>query len=83
MLKTEGIWLGPLKHCDISNVYEVKFITSQLKCLGLYVGYNKDECEKCNWIKKLEYFDNTLLNWKQRKLTLFGKVIVINSLEIS
>ena len=83
MLKTEGLWLGPLKDCDIYNVHEVKFKTNPLKCLGLYVGYNKDECEKCNWIKKLEYFDNTLLNWKRRKLTLFGKVIVINSLAIS
>ena len=81
--KTECIMLGPLKLLNINNIHGINVTSEPIKCLGLYLGTNSTLCEQLNWNKKIDLFENTLLNWKRRKLSLFGKVTVINMLAIS
>ena len=82
MSKSEGIWIGSSKN---NNNYfeEIHFNKDPIRCLGIYIGTDKIKCEKLNWENKLEDFDKLLNNWKKRKLTLFGKVQIINALAIS
>ena len=81
--KTEGVWLGPLQN-DWMDVYKgIHFKNTPIKCIGIFIGYNRDQCEKLNWDSKIISFENMLKIWNQRKLTIFGKVTVINMLAIS
>ena len=79
--KCAGLWLGNLKNNP--DVFEgISFSTSPIKCLGIYIGHNDKDCEAANWEKKLADVDTLLLNWSKRKLTLLGKVVIINNLII-
>ena len=81
--KTEGIWLGHYKDRQRnSNLAGIKWPTEPVRCLGIYIGNDKKECNKLNWDKKLENIKIKLYSWQKRKLTLFGKVTVIKSLLI-
>ncbi len=80
--KTEGIWIGTYKGSE--NIYEgISFKNEPIKCLGIYIGNDIKQCEQRNWQSKLNDFQKTLESWKTRKLSLFGKVQVVNSLAIS
>ena len=77
--KCSGIWLGPMK--DKPNVYyDIAFTTKPVKCLGIYIGTNYDACEKLNWDGILNKLENLAFQWRKRKLTLQGKITVINNL---
>ena len=81
--KTEGIWLGHYKDRQRNcNVAGIKWPTEPVRCLGIYIGNDKKECNKLNWDKKLENIKKKLSSWQKRKLTIFGKVTVIKSLLI-
>ncbi len=80
--KTEGIWLGANKQLP-KSVHGIVFTDRPLKCLGLYVGHDKDECYKKNWIDKLNKIEKTLDIWKRRQLSIQGKVIIVKSLIMS
>ena len=77
--KTEGILLGPLKDTCISHE-DVKFTNEAIRCLGVYIGHDKDMCIYNNWTEKLEKMQVTLDRWKNRHLSIFGKILVIKSL---
>ena len=53
-----------------------------IKCLGIYVGYDYDQCLQKNWNEKIENIETCLNQWKRRELTIFGKVTIIKSLII-
>ena len=80
--KTAGIWLGKDKTNEkiINNIH---FKDEPIKCLGVYIGHDKKECEKRNWEKKLTDMKKLFESWKKRKLTIFGKITIINTLAIS
>ncbi len=80
--KTEGILLGPLKDTLI-NYNEIKFTNEAVRCLGIYMGHDKDTCEFKNWYEKLEKMKIVFERWKNRKLTIFGKTLIIKSLAAS
>lgn len=52
------------------------------KTLGISIGQNKEMCYNKNWTKIVDDFEKLFESWKTRKLTIFGKVCVINSLAI-
>ena len=68
---------------NISNdeVEDFYFTEDPIKCLGIYVGKKNDDVQNLNWDSKVEKIKNTLDLWKMRKLTLYGKVIVIKLLK--
>ena len=39
-----------------------------------------EECKKKNWDEKIQKMKNTLISWKRRNLTIFGKITIIKSL---
>ena len=51
--KTECILLGSLKNM-YNEVCNIKVNTNVVKCLGIFMGHNKIECYRKNWIDKSE-----------------------------
>ena len=80
--KCEGKWLGTADK-NVHNFSGIHFTKDPIKCLGIYIGGCKIKREDLNWKKKLDKFDNLLERWKERKLTIFGKVVILKSLAIS
>lgn len=77
--KTEAKWLGPLRNskkkpCGISWPEE------PIRLLGIYLSYNTEQMMEANYSSKLKEIKHTLNLWKQRKLTISGKIILIKSL---
>jgi hypothetical protein len=48
--KTEGLWIGKLKHCK-DKVGRIKWTDKPVKTLGIYFGHDKEECERLNYQK--------------------------------
>ena len=81
--KCQGIWLGDLKGNGTIMMFEnIPFTTEPVKCLGIYIGTDSEKCQTKNWEKKLTEIEHLLINWSNRKLTLYGKAVIINSLVI-
>ena len=81
--KTEGLWLGKDKvrqfGCSILNI---KWPMKPIRCLGIYIGGDLEECNDLNWWTKLKNVEKILNSWKRRHLTLLGKITIIKSLII-
>ena len=78
--KTEGLLLGNLAQSKITSCENIKFSDSPIKCLGIYIGKDKQSCETLNWSGKLSQFESLLNIWQKRNLNIFGKVTVMNNL---
>jgi hypothetical protein len=48
--KTEGLWVGKLKHSK-DKVENIKWTNKPIKTLGIDYGHDYIECEKLNWEK--------------------------------
>ena len=46
----------------------------------VYVGHDKDACIQHNWFKRIDKMRTLVQSWRERSLTLFGKVAIIKSL---
>jgi len=80
--KTEGIWVGPFKQNP--NIFEgIHFTCKAIRCLGIYIGHDKEECYTGNWLNKISKLKNSLHVWKSRKLTIYGKIAILKSLGLS
>ena len=79
--KTEGIWIGKLKHCK-DKVNDITFTDKPIKVLGIYFSTDKKECEKLNWESKLEKAKNLMKSWEKRHLSIIGKILIVKSLII-
>ena len=76
-----GIWLGSFKNNP--DIYSgIRFTNHPIKCLGIYIGTDYKACEDLNWGIKLKEIEDLTLQWRKRKLTLQGKITVINNLLI-
>ena len=82
LTKTECILLGNLK--DVyKEIYGIKVVEKTIKCLGVYIGHDSNDCFDKNWTKIHDDIQKLFESWKKRKLTIFGKKCIINSLAIS
>ena len=77
--KTEGIWLGALKHCR-EKFENINWTDTPVKSLGIYFGRNAGECKKLNFDKQYDKSEKLLNNWTKRNLTIIGKITVVKSL---
>ena len=82
MEKTVGIWLGPWKN-NSENFLGITWTKNAVRYLGIYIGHNEQEVNRLNWDKKISNLQLLLKSWKQRNLTLLGKVTVLKSLALS
>ena len=83
--KTECILFGKLKNemANKTHIHEIRINTDSVKCLGIFIGQNKISCNEKNWLNKLKEFEKILDSWRTRKLSLFGKCQIVNSLILS
>ena len=80
--KTKGLSFG--RHRRTRNkIHDINFSATAIKSLGVYFGTSKQECLQLNWNKLIEDIQNLLNSWKRRKLTVFGKIVVLKSLVMS
>ena len=77
--KTEGIWLGRLKHTK--DKYEnITWTNEPIKSLGVYFEYNKTQCDQLNYEKQINKCKAIIKNWNQRNISLIGRITVFKSL---
>ena len=82
--KTECLLTGTYVNTfsNDNHIHGVK-IAKNVKCLGVYLGHDKEICYTGNWTNKLEKLEKILSVWKRRNLTIFGKCTIVNTLAIS
>ena len=52
--KCEGILLRPLKGY-VNKIYGINFTDGAIRCLGIYIGHDKEACYNENWLCKIQY----------------------------
>ena len=80
--KTVGVPLGVDKENIPSLSPQIAWTLNPVKVLGVYVGGTEDECNKLNWDGKITNLERLLNSWKQRNLSLFGKITIIKTLAL-
>ena len=80
--KTEIITLG--KNSEFpTKILGINITDKPIKALGIWISKNHDECIELNFKEKNKKLENVLNMWKARKLTIKGKVTVLQSLALS
>ena len=83
LTKCEGLWYGIYKERQINcNLLNIKWPLEPIRCLGIYIGNDKECNYKLNWTNRIESIRALLQSWKKRDLTVFGKVCIIKQLAI-
>ena len=54
-----------------NEVYGIKITNIAVKCLGIYIGHDKEESYAKNWMKIYHNIEKLCESWK-KKLTLLG-----------
>lgn len=54
-----------------------------MRALGIFISYNEQENDKKNVARKIDNLNIKLDLWRGRKLSLFGKCLVVKTLGIS
>ena len=65
------------------KVCGIKCATEPIKTLGVWISKNNEEVIKLNFREKIEKMKTILNIWRQRALSIKGKVVIINSLALS
>ena len=78
--KTEGLWISSMKFCK-EKPADIKW-QQIIRYLGVYLGHDKPQCYRHNWLSKLEKLQKILDNWRKRHTTIFGRTIIIKSLAL-
>lgn len=80
--KTEALWLGRLKDCK-QKPFGFKWPDAPILSLGVYFSYDKLKSDELNFDEKLKKVEKLLNIWRQRDLTLIGKIAVVKSLALA
>ncbi len=78
--KTKAKYIGSLKSCD-HYPHGLSWIKEPIETLGIVFTENEEDNYKCNFAKRIKNLSSLLNIWKQRNLSIKGKVI--NSLALS
>ncbi len=79
--KSEGFWLGTSKHSNHKPL-GIKWTTC-IKLLGIHISYDKNEMIRLNFESKIPVIKQNLNRWKQRDLTIYGKILLIKTYALS
>ena len=85
MKKTKAIWLGKWANSK-SNPLGMKWMHSPVKILGAHFSYDEKSNNELNFNLKLRKIQTKLDKkdmWNTRHLTLFGRVMIIKTLDLS
>ena len=81
--KCEGLWLGKDKHLQKNcKLFGMKW-PKAMRCLGIFIGHDKERNEKLNWFDKIEKMRQSIAAWSKRDLRIYGKVQIIKSFAVS
>ena len=81
--KTEVIKLGHNAQTSSNIICGITITNKPLKTLGIWISKNHNECLTLNYNEKLKKLENVLNIWRTRKLTLKGKITVLQSLALA
>ena len=70
--KTEALWIGTWRSNTIEP-HGLKWTNTMVKCLGVFVGNNREEAEKQSYIEIIEKIRNKIKYWKGK-----GRIRVCN-----
>ena len=77
--KSEAMWIGASSNYR-HKPYGLKWNNSLVKSLGIYIGTDPIKMINENFNERLKKIENLIDMWCLRKLTLKGKVIIVNTL---
>ena len=77
--------IGPIKNTDISLDldYKVAWTNGPIEVLGISLSPNITETAIVNYSTVIEKIDKTIKLWSTQKLTLYGKISIINTVLLS
>ena len=79
--KTEAMWLGRYKHSTDCPLL-VKW-TNYIKVLGIIFSYDEKLAISLNFDDKIQSLKQVLALWKNRDLTVIGKILIIKTFGLS
>lgn len=83
--KTEILRIGKIKqtNCKLPGNLNIKWTNGPVKVLGVFVSTDHEEMLEINYNPKLGRIKNILQMWKQRNLTIFGKITLLKTHALS
>ena len=82
MTKTEAMWIGSDRH-RTDKPLQIVWSDQPMKILGVYFGYNTDLSNERNFEDKISKVNKIINMWKQRDLSLIGRIQIIKTFIIS
>jgi bifunctional DNA-binding transcriptional regulator/antitoxin component of YhaV-PrlF toxin-antitoxin module len=79
--KTEAMWLGKNRNNKTTPV-EVTWV-KEVHSLGIFFSYDTDSVVQKNFMDRAKEFQRVLNMWRQRDLSLIGKITILKSLAFS
>ncbi len=80
--KTQSKYISSKLICDYFP-HDLSWIKTPIQTLGIVITDNEDKNYKYNFQNKIATLKATLNIWKQRKLSIKGKITIINSLALA
>ncbi len=80
--KTQAIYIALLISCD-HFPHGLSWIKTPIETLGIVITDNDETNYKYNFHQRIFTLKSTLNIWKQRKLSLKGKITVLNNLALT
>ncbi len=77
------MYLSSLNKVHYYYYYGLSWIKTPIQTLGIVITDNEDNNYKYNFQNKIANLKTTLTIWKQRKLSIKGKITIINSLALA
>ena len=80
--KTEAMWLGQWKNRR-DTPFNISWPVDPNCALGVFFSYDANKAAKLNLDEKLRSMEKILNIWKNRKLTLIGRINIVKTLALS
>ncbi len=79
--KTEAMWIGSTRN-NVSKPLDVHW-TKKVKVLGVYFTYNDKDFYNLNYDDKLKSLERVVNMWRQRDLSVIGKITIVKTFGFS
>ena len=77
--KSEAIWIGSSSNYR-HKPYGLNWTHDTIKTLGIYIGIDEKKMVQENFNIRLKKIETLLETWSLRKMTIKGKIIIVNTL---
>ena len=80
--KTEAMWFGQWKNRR-DTPFNISWPVDPICALGVFFSYDATKAAKLNFDEKLRSMEKIFNIWKNRKLTLIGRINIVKTLALS